>query len=171
MYEHETSSFPNLKRLWLASYTLRAFPDFLKYKSSLKFLDLSSNQISGPIPNWICSFDYMVILNVSHNFLTDFEGPIQNLSSNLLKLDLHSNHIQGHAPTSFKNAIYLDYSSNRFISINLKRNWQSHPFFIFFSLFQIIILMEQSMNPFVTFQVLEHLIFLIIASMTPYQFV
>ncbi|XP_045828879.1 receptor-like protein 19 [Trifolium pratense] len=133
-HEHEASSFPNLKRLWLASCNLSAFPEFLKYKSSMQFLDLSSNQISGPIPNWIWSFDYMVILNVSYNFLTDFEGPIHNLSSNLLKLDLHSNKLQGHAPTSFKNAIYLDYSSNRFNSINFAEIGGHIPFLYFLSL-------------------------------------
>ncbi|WJX43032.1 hypothetical protein P8452_30190 [Trifolium repens] len=133
-YGHEASSFPKLKRLWLSSCNLREFPEFLKYKSSFMYLDLSSNQISGQIPNWIWRFDFMVILNVSNNFLTDFEGPLHNLSSNLIKLDLHSNQLQGHAPTSFQNAIYLDYSCNRFTFINITEIGIHMPFLFFLSL-------------------------------------
>ncbi|KEH38645.1 putative leucine-rich repeat-containing, plant-type, leucine-rich repeat domain, L [Medicago truncatula] len=130
----EASSFPSLKTLWLPSCNLKAFPDFLKYKSSMLYLDLANNQISGKVPNWIWRFDSMVILNISYNSLTYFEGPLHNLSSNLFKLDLHSNQFQGLAPTFLKNAIYLDYSSNRFNSINL-RDIESHmPFLYYLSL-------------------------------------
>ncbi|KAK7382159.1 hypothetical protein VNO80_00891 [Phaseolus coccineus] len=130
----DVSSFPSLKTLWLGSCNLRAFPDFLRNKSSLLYLDLSSNHIEGTIPNWIWKFDKMVILNISYNFLTDFEGPFQNLTSNLFKLDLHSNSLQGHAPTFFKNAIYLDYSSNKFSSINFVDIGSHIPFLYFLSL-------------------------------------
>ncbi|KAJ1416245.1 Leucine-rich repeat [Sesbania bispinosa] len=131
---HDASAFPNLKTLWLGSCNLRAFPDFLRNKSSLLYLDLSSNQIAGTIPNWIWSFNYMVILNLSYNSLTDFEGPFQSLSSNLFKLDLHSNQLQGPAPTFLKNAIYLDYSSNGFNSINSEDIGSHFPFLYFLSL-------------------------------------
>ncbi|XP_047169444.1 receptor-like protein 41 [Vigna umbellata] len=130
----DASSFPSLKTLWLGSCNLRAFPEFLRNKSSLFFLDLSSNHIEGTIPNWIWKFDSMVILNVSYNLLTDFEGPFQNLTSNLLKLDLHSNSLQGPAPTYLKNAIYLDYSSNNFSSINFVDIASNIPFLYFLSL-------------------------------------
>ncbi|CAJ1949942.1 unnamed protein product [Sphenostylis stenocarpa] len=130
----DASSFPSLKTLWLASCNLRAFPNFLRNKSSLLYLDLSDNHIEGTIPSWIWKFDNMIILNMSYNFLTDFEGPFQNLSSNLLKLDLHSNRLQGLAPTFLKNAIYLDYSSNRFSSINFVDIGSHIPFLYFLSL-------------------------------------
>ncbi|KAG5021975.1 hypothetical protein JHK85_018317 [Glycine max] len=132
--DHDASSFPSLKTLWLASCNLREFPDFLRNKSSLLYLDLSSNQIQGTIPNWIWKFNSMVVLNISYNFLTDIEGPLQKLSSNLFKLDLHSNHLQGPAPTFLKNAIYLDYSSNRFSSINSVDIGSHIPFLYFLSL-------------------------------------
>ncbi|WJX67395.1 hypothetical protein P8452_51864 [Trifolium repens] len=133
--DHEAASFPNLKTLWLGSCNLRAFPKFLKYKSSnMLYLDLSGNQISGTIPNWIWRFDSMIVLNISYNSLTNFEGPLQNLSSNLFKLDLHSNQLQGIAPTFVKNAIYLDYSSNRFSSINLTEIGSQMPFLYYLSL-------------------------------------
>ncbi|QCE02845.1 LRR receptor-like serine/threonine-protein kinase FLS2 [Vigna unguiculata] len=130
----DASTFPSLKTLWLGSCNLRAFPEFLRNKSSLLYLDLSSNHIEGTIPNWIWKFDSMVILNVSYNFLTDFEGPFQNLTSNLFKLDLHSNSLQGPAPTFLKNAIYLDYSSNNFSSINFVDIANHIPFLYFLSL-------------------------------------
>lgn len=123
-----------MKTLWLGSCNLRAFPDFLRNISALLYLDLSGNQIEGTIPNWIWKFDNMVILNISYNFLTDFEGPFQNLTSNLLKLDLHSNSLQGSPPTLLKNAIYLDYSSNKFSFINFVDIGSHIPFLYFLSL-------------------------------------
>ncbi|WVZ16552.1 hypothetical protein V8G54_009534 [Vigna mungo] len=130
----DASSFPSLKTLWLGSCNLRAFPEFLRNKSSLLYLDLSSNHIEGTIPNWLWKFDSMVILNVSYNLLTDFEGPFQNLTSNLFKIDLHSNSLQGPAPTFLKNAVYLDYSSNNFSSINFVDIASNIPFLYFLSL-------------------------------------
>ncbi|XP_020219191.1 receptor-like protein 7 [Cajanus cajan] len=131
--DHDAPSFPNLKTLWLASCNLRTFPD-LRNKSSLLYLDLSSNQIEGKIPKWIWKFNYMIVLNLSHNILAGFEGPFQKLSSNLLKLDLHANQLQGPAPTFLKNAIYLDFSSNRFNSINLVDIGSHTPFLYYLSL-------------------------------------
>ncbi|XP_058776676.1 receptor-like protein 47 [Vicia villosa] len=132
---HDASSFfPSLINLWLPSCNLRAFPNFLKYRSSMLYLDLSNNQISGKIPNWIWRFDSMIVLNVSYNSLTGFEGPLHNLSSNLFKLDLHSNQFHGLAPTFLKNAIYLDYSSNKFNSISLKDIENHMPFLYYLSL-------------------------------------
>ncbi|XP_027337243.1 receptor-like protein 7 [Abrus precatorius] len=114
---HDVSSFPNLNNVMLASCKLRTIPNFLRNQSSLLFLDLSSNQIEGTIPNWIWRFDSMIYLNLSNNFLTDLEGPFNNLSSNLFLLDLHSNLLQGPTPFFPKTAIYLDYSNNGFNSI------------------------------------------------------
>ncbi|XP_061368254.1 receptor-like protein 7 [Gastrolobium bilobum] len=131
---HNALSFPNLKTLWLGSCNLRSFPNFLINKSALLYLDLSSNQIEGTIPNWIWRFNDLVVLNLSYNSLTNFEGPFHNLSSNLLKLDLHSNNLHGPAPTFLKNAIYLDYSSNRFSSINSADIGSHIPFLYFLSL-------------------------------------
>ncbi|XP_061353050.1 receptor-like protein 7 [Gastrolobium bilobum] len=108
------SLYPSKKRLLLASCKLREFPAFLRNQSQLISLDLSSNQIQGTIPNWIWRFDSMVDLNISNNFLTDLEGPFENLVSNIILLDLHSNQLGGSIPTFPKYAAMLDYSSNRF---------------------------------------------------------
>ncbi|KAL1331069.1 hypothetical protein AAHE18_12G156600 [Arachis hypogaea] len=109
--------FPKLINLWLASCKLTVFPAFLINQSSLLFLDLSNNQIEGTIPNWIWRLEILCFLNLSNNFLTDMEGPFQNLSSILFYLDLHGNQLQGPAPIFTKNIVHLDYSNNRFSSI------------------------------------------------------
>ncbi|KAL1359969.1 hypothetical protein HN51_005299 [Arachis hypogaea] len=112
--DHSLSSFPIMKYLLLASCKLGEFPGFLRNQSQLHALDLSNNQIHGPIPNWIWRFESLVYLNLSKNFLTSLEGPLENLNSNLYILDLHSNQLPGSIPTFTKYAVHLDYSSNRF---------------------------------------------------------
>ncbi|XP_054782618.1 receptor-like protein 7 [Prosopis cineraria] len=131
---HNLSSFPKLNNFMLASCKLKEFPSFLRNQSNLLYLDLSSNQIQETIPNWIWRFDFMVFLNLSNNFLTDFEGPFQNISSNVFLLDLHSNQLKGHPPIFPKNVIYLDYSSNRFSSIAPPDIGNRLPFTYFLSL-------------------------------------
>ncbi|XP_028753330.1 receptor like protein 24-like [Neltuma alba] len=112
------SPFPKLSNLMLASCKLSEFPRFLRHQSNLLYLDLSSNQIQGTIPNWIWRFHSLVFLNLSNNFLTDLEGPFQNISSNLFSLDLHSNRLKGPTPILPKNVFHLDYSSNQFSLID-----------------------------------------------------
>ncbi|KAK7280921.1 hypothetical protein RIF29_08496 [Crotalaria pallida] len=107
-------SFPSLLNILLGSCNLREFPRFLKNQSRLMFLDLSNNHIQGLIPNWIWRFDSMFQLNLSNNFLTDLEGPFDNLSSNLFSVDLHSNQLQGMAPMFMEYIVYIDYSNNKF---------------------------------------------------------
>ncbi|MED6175843.1 hypothetical protein PIB30_082114, partial [Stylosanthes scabra] len=124
--------FPKLKNLWLASCKLGTFPSFLRnHTTTLLYLDISSNQIEGTIPNWIWRFEFLTTLNLSHNLLTDMEGPFQNLSSSaMFLLDLHDNQLQGPAHMFSKNMVYLDYSNNRFSSIPAKIG-DSIPFSIY----------------------------------------
>ncbi|XP_054820659.1 receptor-like protein 7 [Prosopis cineraria] len=132
--ELNLSSFPKLNNVMLASCKLKEFPSFLRNLTNLLYLDLSNNQIQGTIPNWIWRFDFMYFLNLSNNFLTDLEGPFQNISSNLFLLDLHSNQLKGPAPSFPKEVIYLDYSSNRFSSISPPDIGNHLPFLYFLSL-------------------------------------
>ncbi|KAK7339950.1 hypothetical protein VNO77_20639 [Canavalia gladiata] len=108
------SSIPSKNRLLLGSCNLKEFPTVLRNQSQITTLDLSNNQIEGKIPNWIWRFDYMVHLNLSNNFLTSLEGPIENISYGALMIDLHSNQLGGSIPFFIKNAVLLDYSSNKF---------------------------------------------------------
>ncbi|XP_061346552.1 receptor-like protein 35 [Gastrolobium bilobum] len=112
--DHGLLPFPTLKYLLLASCKLGEFPGFLRNQSQLNALDLSNNQIHGTIPNWIWRFDTLAYLNLSNNFLTNLEGPFEDLNSNLYILDLHSNQLQGSTPIFTKYAVHLDFSSNRF---------------------------------------------------------
>ncbi|XP_061368250.1 receptor-like protein 7 [Gastrolobium bilobum] len=114
----DMSSFPDIGNLKLASCNLKTFPDFLRNQSMLYSLDLSDNQIQGKVPNWIWNLYNLESLNISHNLLTDLEGPLQNLTSNFVVLDLHHNQLQGPIPFFPKSPVtYLDYSSNKFSAV------------------------------------------------------
>jgi len=111
------TSFSNISTLKLASCNLKTFPSFLRNKSKLNILDLSNNHIQGKVPNWIWKLQNLQSLNVSHNMFNDLEGPLQNLTSNLIALDLHNNQLKGPIPVFPKYASYLDYSMNKFDSV------------------------------------------------------
>ncbi|GAU16165.1 hypothetical protein TSUD_297950 [Trifolium subterraneum] len=111
------SSFPIISSLNLASCNLNTFPGFLRNKSTLTILDLSHNKIQGIVPNWIWKLQNLGSLNISHNFLTNLEGPLQNVTSNLIILDMHNNQLVGSIPVFSKYAAYLDYSMNKFSSV------------------------------------------------------
>ncbi|XP_022767791.1 receptor-like protein 12 [Durio zibethinus] len=109
-------SFPNVTKLNLASCNLMIFPDFLKNQYRLVYLDLSNNNIHGEIPKWIWEARGLHHLNLAQNFLVEFEGPLQNITSTLTVLDLHGNQLQGKIPFFPQDATYLDYSNNNFSS-------------------------------------------------------
>ncbi|XP_017976840.1 PREDICTED: receptor-like protein 12 [Theobroma cacao] len=127
------SSFPKFTRLELASCRLKVFPD-LRNQSKLAYLDLSDNQISDAIPNWIWNVGNGILqhLNLSLNRLESLQTPYQ--MRGLLVLDLHSNNLSGNIPTLPLSASYLDYSRNHFAS-SLPHNISDYlSYTIFFSL-------------------------------------
>ncbi|KAJ9169941.1 hypothetical protein P3X46_018082 [Hevea brasiliensis] len=92
------ATIPNFIYLGLASCNLSEFPHFLHNQYELKFLDLSSNNIQGPIPSWLwsISINSLQYMNLSHNFLTGFEdGPVLLQWAHLTILDIGSNMLQG----------------------------------------------------------------------------
>ncbi|XP_058214628.1 receptor-like protein 7 [Rhododendron vialii] len=109
--ESSLSSFPQLIDLALASCKLQKIPPIMN-QSSLLGLDLSDNQISGLIPNWIWNISNGY-LNLSSNLLVGFQQgfviPVVGY------LDLHSNQLSGEIPLPIEGA-YVDYSRNNFNS-------------------------------------------------------
>ncbi|KAL2337720.1 LOW QUALITY PROTEIN: hypothetical protein Fmac_012166 [Flemingia macrophylla] len=112
----EPPFFSSLELLVLASCDLRNFPGFLRNLSTLVALDISNNHIQGKVPNWIWKMPNLLFLNLSHNLLTELEGPLQYITSRLHFLDLHHNKLQGPVPIFSGNATYLDFSGNKFSS-------------------------------------------------------
>ncbi|PPD97719.1 hypothetical protein GOBAR_DD05229 [Gossypium barbadense] len=88
---------PNIAILKLSSCNLTKFPDFLKNLSILYHLDLSNNRIHGQIPSWIWKTQYLSHLNLSLNFLVEFERT-SHRTSPLLIIDLASNSFGGKLP-------------------------------------------------------------------------
>nr|GMD82814.1 receptor-like protein 12 [Ipomoea batatas] len=114
--EAELPFFPQLLFLSLASCNLQQIPDFLKNQSRLAMLDLSSNNMSGEIPNWVwgISDGFVRYLNLSHNRFTHLQEPMDYGRHDYL--DLHSNLLSGKIPPLPGSAAYLDLSNNHFSS-------------------------------------------------------
>ncbi|THG06287.1 hypothetical protein TEA_027498 [Camellia sinensis var. sinensis] len=87
------TSFPQLSTLRLASCKLQEFPPLLNW-SRMVYLDLSDNQISGEIPNWIWNVGNgtLMYLNLSYNLLVGMQRPYTIIPS-LFVPDLHSNQL------------------------------------------------------------------------------
>nr|GMC80255.1 receptor-like protein 12 [Ipomoea batatas] len=128
--ETELPLLPQFERLRLASCNIQKFPNFLKNQSKLQWLDLSSNAISGEIPNWIWGISNGG-LNLSHNHLTHMKEPMEYETLNVL--DLNSNMLSGQVPQPPRDAEYLDLSSNNFSMIPPDIGDQI-PYIFFFSI-------------------------------------
>ncbi|KAK0585574.1 hypothetical protein LWI29_030709 [Acer saccharum] len=126
------SSFsPQISKLKLASCKLVSIPNLKNQPNPIGELDLSDNQISGEIPNWI----WEVVdgnLNLSQNRLVGFQEPYSIFNMNVL--DLHSNRLQGKIPLPSPMARFVDYSSNDFTSSIPYDIGNNAPVMIFFSI-------------------------------------
>ncbi|KAF3786934.1 Receptor-like protein 12 [Nymphaea thermarum] len=115
-----------LTNLQLRSCNIRKFPEWIRNQRMLTLLDLANNNISGSLPSWLWGMSSLQHLNLSHNMLTILEEPIAvgNSTSSLVVLDLHSNLLGPDLPPFPPNAIFLDFSSNRYVS-NIPSNVNS----------------------------------------------
>ncbi|KAL9336946.1 hypothetical protein Peur_071434 [Populus x canadensis] len=125
------SSLPQIKKLRLASCDLGMFPD-LRNQSKLFHLDLSDNQITGPVPGWISALGLLQYLNLSRNLLVDLERPLS--LPGLSILDLHHNQLRGSIPVPPSYITYVDYSSNKFSSFIPPNIGNYFNYTLFFSL-------------------------------------
>ncbi|KAF2284803.1 hypothetical protein GH714_030660 [Hevea brasiliensis] len=95
------ASTPDFLVLGLAFCNLTEFPRFLHNQDMLESLDLSSNNIKGEIPSWMCSIstNSLDYLNLSHNLLTGFEkDPAVLQWATIRILDLRYNRLHGSFP-------------------------------------------------------------------------
>ncbi|KAK7318728.1 hypothetical protein RJT34_03435 [Clitoria ternatea] len=111
---------PNLRTLNLATNSFHGnisrVCEMLGVNNSLGFLDLSSNKLSGNIPNCWSYGGNMIILNLGKN---TFSGPIPDSLGSLTSLHILSmqeNNLYGKIPDSLKNlqvVTILDLGGNR----------------------------------------------------------
>uniref|UniRef100_A0A0D9XT95 Leucine-rich repeat-containing N-terminal plant-type domain-containing protein n=1 Tax=Leersia perrieri TaxID=77586 RepID=A0A0D9XT95_9ORYZ len=83
-------------------------------------IDLSSNQLSGVIPEWIVSLDALNNLNLSFNYLSGKIPEKLGIIKSLESLDLSRNKLSGEIPSSLSNLTalsYLDLSYNNITGV------------------------------------------------------
>ncbi|KAB2039707.1 hypothetical protein ES319_D02G028800v1 [Gossypium barbadense] len=96
-------SFPMLKELRLRSCNISAFPEFIKTQEDSFYFDASYNNLSGPIPNWLCNMSQLRGFDASYNNLS---GSIPNCLNNMSQLetfDVSYNNLSGPIPNCFGN--------------------------------------------------------------------
>ncbi|XP_076942295.1 uncharacterized protein LOC143612120 [Bidens hawaiensis] len=126
------SLLSKVNSIMLASCKLNKIPD-LKNQIKMLMLDLSDNQLSGEIPNWIWELGngYLRFLNMSHNKFTSLQKPY-TFPFLLDVLDLNSNQLEGDIPVPPRRVYILDYSNNNFkysIPVNFGNVLKSTLFF------------------------------------------
>ncbi|XP_060216875.1 receptor-like protein 50 [Lycium barbarum] len=114
--ESEFSLLPQLNSFMLASCNLQNI-SFLKNQSKLSMLDLSNNQLTGEIPNWLVEINdgLLRFLNLSFNKFTHIQEPYTFGFLNYL--NLHSNLLTGVIPLPPRAAAYIDFSDNNFATL------------------------------------------------------
>ncbi|GLT37261.1 hypothetical protein SLA2020_115910 [Shorea laevis] len=108
--------FAKLKTLGLGNCNLKEFPSFLHDLDQLEILELFSNDISGKIPKWIWKFSKsLLILDLSHNSLTNFEKFSISFPSSTLKfLDLSFNQLKASLLIPPLSINFFSVSTNKF---------------------------------------------------------
>ncbi|XP_060667913.1 receptor-like protein 34 [Ziziphus jujuba] len=104
-------TLPNLTDVSLSSCSIKEFPPLLKGSKKIHSLDLSNNQIYGPIPQWFYEMgnDSLLFLSLSRNSFTKIEKiPWKNT----LQLDLQDNLLEGELPIPPNSTQFLSASKN-----------------------------------------------------------
>ncbi|KAL9829992.1 Receptor-like protein 40 [Arabidopsis thaliana] len=104
-----------LEALYMKQCNISDFPNILKSLHNLESIDVSSNRVSGKIPEWLWSLLRLSIVVIGDNLLTGFEGSsdiLVNSSVQLLSLD--SNSLEGALPHLPLSINYFSAIDNRF---------------------------------------------------------
>ncbi|GFP79546.1 LRR receptor-like serine/threonine-protein kinase fls2 [Phtheirospermum japonicum] len=89
-----------------------SFPLWLRKQSNFWWLDLSSNGISGDVPNWLWSLSSGIdYLNISHN---EFSGTMNDYSRTISMIDVSFNKFSGHIPLLHPSTSIFQLSQNMF---------------------------------------------------------
>ena len=76
-------------------------PNFLGTQHHLQMLDLSHNNLTGSVPNWIfANIATLVYLNIASNSLVGSIDPMWHHQSALEMINISSNHFVGQLPTN-----------------------------------------------------------------------
>lgn len=94
-----------------------AEPRFLRTQHHLELLDLSNNNLSGSMPNWLFTKEATLrYLNLRNNSLTGSMDPIWHTQPYLSTIDIHRNQVTGQLPANigslFPRLSVLNISSN-----------------------------------------------------------
>ncbi|KAF8049628.1 hypothetical protein N665_2164s0004 [Sinapis alba] len=105
----------NLQSLSLSGCNITEFPEFIRNLRNLYSLNISRNSIKGQLPDWLWSLQELEDLDLSHNFLSGFDGSLKALpGSKISTLDLRSNAFQGKIFIPYTSINYFLASSNNF---------------------------------------------------------
>ncbi|XP_061999294.1 receptor-like protein 7 [Rosa rugosa] len=94
-------------------------PESLCNIQYLEFLDLSNNSLSGTVPQCLTTMTRLSVLNLRRNNLTNVDDFSQNCQ--LISLDISENHLQGRFLKSLVNCTQLSI-------LNLRNNLITEPF-------------------------------------------
>ncbi|CAA7019560.1 unnamed protein product [Microthlaspi erraticum] len=110
-----SDSYIPLQLLFLKQCGIKEFPNILKSLQNLYAIDMSINEITGKIPEWLWSLPRLNSVVVSYNLFDGFKGSTKKLvNSSVQILVLDKNYFQGalpHLPLSIKD---FSASHNRF---------------------------------------------------------
>ncbi|KAF8092575.1 hypothetical protein N665_0411s0034 [Sinapis alba] len=105
----------SLESLVMPRCDITEFPNILKNLQNLQHVDISSNRITGKIPEWLWKLPHLSLVNLVNNSFTGFEGSSEVLlNSSVQLLDFAYNSMTGEFPLPPPNIIYLSAWNNSF---------------------------------------------------------